>query len=730
MQNLSIRVKLLVIFLILALVPMTVTAFWSYQRAETSLTDLALHALTEEVRLSVNRLTDSMEQLYNDVLILRDLPAVQGILQTDTSDADEYERWVAQLNTTFAAIMAQKQIYQQLRLLDETGLERVRVDYRGGEVQIVTGDALQNKGDRGYFLQASTLAAGEVAISPLNLNQERGQIEVPYVPVIRYSTPLYDEAGQLQGVLVSNVYASTLLEQTLTEDAETFLINQDGYYLAHPDPEQTFGFDLDHEAQLENDLPLVAEQLAPDNVSSYANILSDLDIIVTAQKIYFDPANPTRHWIFLRTVPESEVLAAVTALGTLILTIGFISTMIVVGAAFTLTQLVTDQLTQLTKVLKRVEASDFSKRVEVTSGDEIGQLAQGFNELLDRLQTLFTTLTEERDLLQNTVHHYVEFARQVAEGDLSRRLDLSTHQTNDVLLTLGENLNLMVGSLSELNQQIRQAAADISGLATEITAATAQQSTSSAEQSSAIAEISATIQQVQSIVHQTQTLAKDVATQASQTQQISENGQTAVSETVQKMLSIKEQVSEISSSITTLNERAQQIEAITLTVNEFAIQSNLLALNASIEAARAGEQGRGFAVVAAEVRSLAEQSKQATAQVKSILAEIQQATQSTVKASQAGLTGVNSGVNLTEETGDTISMLAESILKSTDMAQQIAVSTDEQTSGIAQLAVAMQNIEQGTRQNLDATQKTEESAEALTLLAQSLEHTLSRYKLS
>jgi methyl-accepting chemotaxis protein len=179
-----------------------------------------------------------------------------------------------------------------------------------------------------------------------------------------------------------------------------------------------------------------------------------------------------------------------------------------------------------------------------------------------------------------------------------------------------------------------------------------------------------------------------------------------------------------------LSEQTQQIGEITATVNDIASQSNLLALNASVEAARAGEHGKGFAVVAVEVRNLAEQSKQATAQVKSILNEIQRATNAAVMATEEGTKGVDTGVDLTGQAGETIKQLAANISDSTNAAQQIVASAQQQSTGMEQIALAIENINQATVQNLASIRQAENSAQDLSDVAQQLETLVARYKLS
>jgi methyl-accepting chemotaxis protein len=341
-------------------------------------------------------------------------------------------------------------------------------------------------------------------------------------------------------------------------------------------------------------------------------------------------------------------------------------------------------------------------------------------------------LERSRDILVDRVTEYSEFMAKVTSGDLTARLMIQAKGDvgNDPLIQLGNNLNQLITHLHRMINQIREATVNITSASAEILAAATQQATGANEQSVAINQTTATIREVKSVVEQAYTKAKSVAEKARQTSQISDTGRQAIHETVDGMSQIKERVASIAENILALSEQTQQIGEITATVNEIASQSNLLALNASVEAARAGEHGKGFAVVAVEVRNLAEQSKQATSQVKGILNEIQKATNAAVMATEQGTKGVDSGVGLTQQAGTTIAQLAHSIGESSQMAEQIVVSVQQQTAGMEQISLAIQNINQATMQSLASTQQTERSARDLATVSRQLEQLVTQYKLS
>lgn len=139
-----------------------------------------------------------------------------------------------------------KKIYDQVRFLDEHGMEILRINYYNGAPTIVPPQDLQPKGERYYFKDTFGLADREVFVSPFDLNIEHGQLELPTKPMIRFGTPVFDSKGNKRGVVLLNYLGSHLLK-TLEAIAkrsfgEVLLLNSEGYYLRGPTPGDEWGF--------------------------------------------------------------------------------------------------------------------------------------------------------------------------------------------------------------------------------------------------------------------------------------------------------------------------------------------------------------------------------------------------------------------------------------------------------------------------------------------------------
>lgn len=150
----------------------------------------------------------------------------------------------------FLNVAKSSNYYDQVRLIGPSGMELVRVDYNQGDPSIVPTRLLQNKSNRYYFLNTAKITDESIYISPLDLNMEGGEVEIPLKPMIRFGKPLRDDSGNLKGVIVLNYLGSIFLdkfrEQMAVAPGDFFLINADGYWLSNPDHELEWGFALDH----------------------------------------------------------------------------------------------------------------------------------------------------------------------------------------------------------------------------------------------------------------------------------------------------------------------------------------------------------------------------------------------------------------------------------------------------------------------------------------------------
>ena len=146
----------------------------------------------------------------------------------------------------FLIFARQKKIYDQVRYLDKSGMEVIRVNYNNGRPAIVPKNLLQSKGKRYYFEDTIRLQKGEIFVSPFDLNIEKGVIEEPRKPMIRFAAPVFGSDGQKFGIIILNYMGNEILNgiDILGNHSfgELMLLNRNGYWLRGPNRDEEWGF--------------------------------------------------------------------------------------------------------------------------------------------------------------------------------------------------------------------------------------------------------------------------------------------------------------------------------------------------------------------------------------------------------------------------------------------------------------------------------------------------------
>jgi hypothetical protein len=245
----------------------------------------------------------------------------------------------------------------------------------------------------------------------------------------------------------------------------------------------------------------------------------------------------------------------------------------------------------------------------------------------------------------------------------------------------------MIGKLTQIIGEVSTAADNLTNAAGQVSATAQSLSQSSSEQAASVEETTSSMEQMTASIAQNTENAKVTDGMASKAAKEAAEGGEAVNKTVEDMKSIAGKIG---------------------IIDDIAYQTNLLALNAAIEAARAGDHGKGFAVVAAEVRKLAERSQVAAQEI-------------------GGLAG--SSVKQAERAGTLLTEMVPSIRKTSDLVQEIASASSEQSSGVAQINGAMGQLNQATQQNASASEELAATAEELGAQAEQLQQTMTFFRL-
>ncbi|NKQ12292.1 methyl-accepting chemotaxis protein [Pseudomonas sp. SST3] len=303
------------------------------------------------------------------------------------------------------------------------------------------------------------------------------------------------------------------------------------------------------------------------------------------------------------------------------------------------------------------------------------------------------------------------------DGDLTHRLQITSQDEVGELASsfnrFVDKIHGMVGQMVEVTSQLTELVGEVAAQARRSEIAMAQQRQETDQVATAIHEMSAAAQEVAQS-------AQNAANAAQQTDQEGQDAKRVVNVSVQRIHALVQDIRESGASINNLQKDVESIINVLGVIRSIADQTNLLALNAAIEAARAGEAGRGFAVVADEVRALASRTQQSTQEIQGMIDRLEQGTQSAVNAMIRSSEAGESSSEQANRAGVSLDAIAQLIGTINAMNAQIASAAEEQTSVAEEINRSVHQIAVSVDQVADETQQGAQTARNLEQLGNRL----------
>jgi methyl-accepting chemotaxis protein len=428
---------------------------------------------------------------------------------------------------------------------------------------------------------------------------------------------------------------------------------------------------------------------------------------------------------FRLDVNSSEVAGQARAFGLTNLAVVLISLLVALIPAIAVSRFVTRRILSVVAVARQVATGDLTQRSDVSSHDELGDLAAGFNAMASRLEQTLSEIVQSQSKLKS-VAETVESRSKIVmtRGDDQRAVLEDAYQAIETLnggvRKITENVESLSASSEETSSSMLEMVASIEEVSrhteslfasVEETASATREMVSSisevdhnvgylerfvTETSSSMVEMEASIAQVESNAARSYDLAVAVADAA-------QSGMAAVRETIDGMEQIRNSVLQSNMVITRLGERSEAIGRILNVIEDIAEQTNLLALNAAILAASAGEHGRGFSVVAAEIRDLSERTARSTKEIGTLIGAVQQEVGNALRTMSDGTRLVERGVGLSHEAGRELTKILDSAMNASEMGREIAGATREQATGSDAVSRSIVRVQDMVKQINSAT---------------------------
>jgi PAS domain S-box-containing protein len=357
-------------------------------------------------RFHANHIAEILEQHINqlkrDALLLAKIPPMQLIKATLARyptlphDAEQLKIWYERVGELYHALAHTRPEYLQLRLIAFTpeGPELLRVERRGADFVIVPREDLQRKGHRDYVRESAELKLGEVKLSRINLNRDRGAIPQPEIATVRAVTPVHAPDGRLFALIVINLnmdYVFDLMGEMVPEGGEYFVVDDTGHFLRHPDPLKAMSFDRDSDYRLADEFPEIARpltNLAPRQSLSFSQGAEEtgrLNALAIRRPFAFSEED-IRNLLYIVTVSDDATDREIyQARKESYLKIGLLLVVMVILIVVVIHRL-TRSLRDLVKVSHAVSQGDYGVEIPNALGRDMGLLSSALQHMTRTLQ--------------------------------------------------------------------------------------------------------------------------------------------------------------------------------------------------------------------------------------------------------------------------------------------------------------------------------------------------------
>lgn len=363
---------------------------------------------------------------------------------------------------------------------------------------------------------------------------------------------------------------------------------------------------------------------------------------------------------------ESERLANVYLMtAAVVILVGFLVAMFLGSQVY---GSITGPISTISAIVQKVARGDLEARTELTTSDELGELATAFDNMLDERVSSMAQVSRDNENLNNSVIMLLE-----AVSDLSNR-DLTVHVpiAEDVTGPVADAMNMLTTETARVLAQIRQISNQVAQAAAMVESQGGKINQLADEERAIIEDTMTKLDEASKtmvLIARQAKASNDIAARATES---TEEALQTVTRTTQGMNEIRETIAETEKRIKRLGERSQEINGVVEIINNIAERTHILSLNASMQAAAAGDAGRGFAVVANEVQRLAESSRDSTSEIAGLVNNIQVETAETMAAMNKAIAQVVEGSELAQTSGVKMQTTQETTAELVGAVEQIA----------------------------------------------------------
>lgn len=567
----SILGKLSICFIAIITVALVLVGVFTYmntkEEVKKQFTSSAREILTQNrnyVDFIVTTVDNYSMQLFSDQDIINKLS--EGY-------KDEYEKYIIknEIDEKLNRIILSNQLIRSIYILNPDGVT-------AGEPQINIFDLDDNKIRESSFYKKAKELSGKNFWMPAHNDEFGSDKDKKVISHVRLLRDFNSDSdfGALKINISPEVFQEALSKTKIGKDGYIYIMDSEGNIISHPENE-LLGTNIKESIQAQKILS--SESESGEFTYDDENKKTEMFTVFTKSK--------NTGWSYIAVVPNRELTAAADDIRNTIILLTLICLAIAMAASIVLSLAIVNPIKQVNTAMDRVKNGDLTVEVSSKSKSELGELGRNFNDMVNNLKELVSTVKS------------------------------AVEETNNASGLIESSSQQLAASTTEVSRVIEEIA---SGAGSQ-----AQQASKGVETADGFGKEVETVVEYSGEVQSASMDAMDKA----------ERGMKSVTILRDKSEDSVGVIRKVSDSISELSENTREIEDILSSIKRISQQTNLLSLNAAIEAARAGEAGKGFAVVADEVRKLADESKQAVDNINNIIKNVNSRTKDSVETSKS-----------------------------------------------------------------------------------------------
>ena len=435
----TLTARLALAMILLVAITVSAVGWLSYRNLEQALLPRVLDRIESHSRFVAAELESHVRSVRADIATFQGLAAVTGMMRArlnsgfDPVDHTTEALWRERLGNRLAAQLAVKPAYSLFRFIgmDDGQREIVRVDRSGANdaIRIVPEAELRQNGETPDFRNTIKLAADEMYVSPIDLNEENGVIEIPQAPTLRVATPIFTPDGKPFGIVIINIDMRAALDRvrsSVRKGEKVYLVDGRGDYLVHPDRAREFGSQLGTPAAWQNDLPYLAASLGA--TQGAARIVPDQ--AGQPGGLAFAPALLAgSDWVaVVEAVPNAVFMAPAAAIQNSSILVGLIAVLCAALLAVLIARSLTRPIVRLTAAVEGMARGD-AAAIPIDASGETGVLARAFARAMGEVRAKTAAL--EREVQE---HGRTEAARD-RHAERERLFSAAVESSNDAIIT-------------------------------------------------------------------------------------------------------------------------------------------------------------------------------------------------------------------------------------------------------------------------------------------------------